>query len=72
MRRSCYLHVVHDELEEPSQGAAFLLDTRIHLFSTSSKKKKEKKTFTNFFFFTSKRKEKNNFQPKFLNTPKKT
>lgn len=32
-----YLHVVHDELEEPSQGAAFLLYTRIH-FSTGSEK----------------------------------
>lgn len=32
-----YLHVVHDELEEPSQGAAFLLYTRIH-FSTVSEK----------------------------------
>lgn len=32
-----YLHVVHDDLEEPSQGAAFLLYTRIH-FSTGSEK----------------------------------
>lgn len=35
--RFFYLHVVHDELEEPSQGAAFLLYTRIH-FSTGSEK----------------------------------
>lgn len=27
-----YLHVVHDELEEPSQGAAFFLYSRIHFF----------------------------------------
>lgn len=37
-----YLHVVHDELEEASQGAAFLLYPRIH-FSTGSGKKR--KTF---------------------------
>lgn len=36
-RVASYLHVVHDDLEEPSQGAAFLLDTRIH-FSTGSEK----------------------------------
>lgn len=35
--RDFYLHVVHDELEEPSQGAAFLLYSRIH-FSTGSEK----------------------------------
>jgi len=65
MRRSCYLHVVHDELEEPSQGAAFLLDTRIHLFSTSSEKKKKKKLSQTFFFLPPKEKKKTTFSQSF-------
>lgn len=44
-----YLHVVHDELEEPSQGAAFLLYTRIH-FSTGSEKFSSTSQQANFFW----------------------
>lgn len=44
-----YLHVVHDELEEPSQGAAFLLYTRIH-FSTGSEKSSSTSQQANFFW----------------------
>lgn len=40
-----YLHVAHDELEEPSQGAAFLLYTRIH-FSIGSEKSLSSQVYT--------------------------
>ncbi|MEQ2181322.1 hypothetical protein GOODEAATRI_010364 [Goodea atripinnis] len=45
-----YLHVAHDELEQPSQGAAFLLYTRIH-FSTRTRKNPPQPPNTKLFFY---------------------
>lgn len=46
-----YLHIIHDELEEPSQGAAFLFYSRIHFpqpWKKKSSKRRKKKLPTNF------------------------
>lgn len=49
-----YLHVVHDELEEPSQGAAFFLYSRIHFFHRLGK---ILLNFTTFFYLLLEEKE---------------
>lgn len=64
-----YLHVVHDELEEPSQGAAFLLYTRIH-FSTGSEKSSSTSQHANFLPpLPPRKKEKPKIPANFSNTP---
>lgn len=60
MSVSFYLHVVHDELEEPSQGAAFFLYSRIHFFHRLGKILLN--FTTTFFYLLLEEKEIKNFQ----------